>query len=130
MEKPASAPACEPTSEPTPEPQPTPLPTITPVITSNPEPKAQPTQPRRSECATHPSWRKIASDSQKVTNTRRKVDNKACAEQPILDPPSELSEPHSCPPDHNMPTNEAEMVNLTYLAAHSPITPLNYKEAI
>ena len=130
MEKPASAPACEPTSEPMPEPQPTPLPTVTLVMTSNPEPKAQPTQPHRSERATHPSWRKIASDSQKVTNTRQKVDNKVCAEQPMLDPPGELSEPHSCPPDHNIPTNEAEMVNLAYLAAHSPITPLNYKEAI
>ena len=129
-EKPASAPACEPTSEPTPEPQPTPLPTVTPVITSNPEPKAQPTQPHHSERATCPSWRKIASDSQKVTNTRWKADNKAHTEQPMLDPPSELSEPHSHPPDHNMPTNEAEMVNLTYLAAHGPITPLNYKEAI
>ena len=29
-----------------------------------------------------------------------------------------------------MPTNEAEMVNLAYLTAHGPITPLNYKEAI
>ena len=48
----------------------------------------------------------------------------------MLDPPSKLSEPHLCPPDHNMPTNEAEMVNLAYLVAHGPITPLNYKEAI
>ena len=130
-EKPASAPACEPSPEPTPEPQPTPpLPTVTPVITSNPEPKAQPTQPHCSECATHPSWRKIASDSQKATNMRWKADNKAHAEQPMLNPPSELSKPHSHPPDHNMPTNEAEMVNLTYLATHGPITLLNYKEAI
>ena len=58
------------------------------------------------------------------------MDNKARAEQPILDPPSELSEPHLRPLDHNMPANEAEMVNLAYLAAHGPITPLNYKEAI
>ena len=48
----------------------------------------------------------------------------------MLDPPGELSKPYLCPPDHNMPTNEAEMVNLAYLAAHGPITPLNYKEAI
>ena len=63
-------------------------------------------------------------------NTRWKVDNKACAEQPMLNPLSELSEPHSCPLDHIMPTNEAKMVNLAYLAAHGSITPLNYKEAI
>ena len=80
MEKLASAPAREPTPEPTPELQPTPLPTITPVITSNPEPKAQPTQPHHSEHTTCPSWRKIASDSQKATNTRWKVDNKTHAE--------------------------------------------------
>ena len=48
----------------------------------------------------------------------------------MLNPPSELSKPHSRPPDHNMPTDEAEMVNLAYLATHSPITLLNHKEAI
>ena len=52
MEKLASAPV----QEPTPELQPTPLPTITPVISSNPKPKAQPTQPHHSGHITCPSW--------------------------------------------------------------------------
>ena len=128
--------------EPTPATVPVPItePTITetpPTAPPSTEPTAQPIHPCRSERAIRPSWVKVANDKQKAVNNKQKADNKAlckaqaeCRELKAKSQTTKIDKPHSRPPDPMNPISEIKVANLTYLAAHGPITPLSYKEAI